>query len=72
MSDAEGIVLTGLKAVIDNDDETLSLLQSTLTPDDYRTAISVLADVFQDVALLLDKDIHEMLEHFRRGLNAET
>ena len=66
---SEGIVLTGVKAIVNGDTETIELLQSTLTLFDAHTAISILADIFIDIAEIFSADVNAILDHFRKQLN---
>lgn len=66
---SQGMILTGMKALVDQDDAIIEDVFSALTPYDGHTAISLCMMFVGDICMLTGTDPEEALSMLRQRLN---
>lgn len=66
---AQGVVITGIKALLDGDEATIRNVFESLTPYDGHTAIGLSAALLHDLSLITNQSADEFLNHYRKMLN---
>lgn len=66
---AQGLVISGLKALFSGDMETVGSLYEILTPYDAHTAIGFAAALLNDICVMTGLDVDTFLDGYRKGLN---
>lgn len=71
--DSQGVILTGMQAMLDKDFQTVKDVFSTLTPWDAHCAITMLLYFVSDICALTGQDIRESVADMRQQvLNAQA
>lgn len=68
---AQGVVLTGVEALLHGDNATMEAINSSMTRFIAHTAISLYAQLIEDIAYNLGADLDDLLAQYRRALNEQ-
>ena len=68
-NEAEGLVLTGVKSILEGESETVNLLQEQLGPFEAHTAISMMAGCIVLFCNILHADPLQLLQTLRDGVD---
>ena len=69
---SDGVVLTGVEAILGQSDDLVTDVYKSLTPYDGHTAITWIAQLLLLLESLTGADAHDMLKKHRKHLNEAT
>lgn len=67
---AQGLILTGVRALFEADDETIRAVRDSMTQYDAHVAVSLVAAFLHDLAVITGSDLDLVLNNYRANLNA--
>jgi copper homeostasis protein CutC len=67
---SQGLVVTGITALFEQDEETIKTVFSSLTPYDGHTAIGMCAAFLQELEHITGAPVEQWLTLYRKALNA--
>lgn len=66
---SQGLILSGMKALFESDEPTITNIFNVLTPYDGHTAIGLAAAFLHDLCLMIGAEPKQWLDAYREGLN---